>query len=415
MTEEKLEVQLHLEKAKLAAGASQTVDVLVRLAPPNVDISEAKRPKLNIGIALDRSGSMGGAKMREAREAAKYCVDQMLSSDIFSAVIFDDRVDVLFTSQPVDNREMLKRGIDRIEDRGSTALHQGWVEAGLQVSEHLDPNAINRVLLITDGQANVGETNPTRIVEHARSLAARGVSTSTIGIGQDFNEDLLLPMAEAGQGNAWHVQEPDDMKRIFESEMNGLLMQYGHTARLAIIPSAGVTVEDVLNDFEKDARGRYILPNLMHGSSLDIIVRLKVPAGNIGDTLELANFSVSFVSQASNEPRIETAELTTGFGSKEAVDGLPSNTDVLEVVTLLNNARARREMMEHIDRGDYEIAKSVRASIHGATEALFSVASSPQLAEELEDLRDLDTLLSRADYSSRKRMAYRRESTRKGK
>ena len=74
-----------------------------------------KRPKLNIGIALDRSGSMGGEKMHEAREAAKYCVDQMLPSDIFSTVIFDDHVDILFTSQPVTDREMFKRGIDRID------------------------------------------------------------------------------------------------------------------------------------------------------------------------------------------------------------------------------------------------------------------------------------------------------------
>ena len=415
MTEERLKVELHLEKAKLAAGTSQTVDVLVRLAPPNVDVSEAKRPKLNIGIALDRSGSMDGAKMREAREAAKYCVDQMLPSDVFSAVIFDDEVDVLFTSQPVGDRAMLKRGIDRIEARNSTALHQGWVEAGLQVSERLDPNAINRVLLITDGQANVGETNPTRIIEHARSLGSRGVSTSTIGIGTDFNEDLLMPMAEAGQGNAWHVQEPDDMKRIFETELNGLLMQFGHTAALAISPAAGVTVEDVLNDFEKDGQGRYILPNLMHGSPLNIIVRLKVPARDIGDTLDLADFSVSYVSQTLNAPKTETVRMVADLDSREAVDALTANPEVLESLTLLNNARARREMMDHIDRGDYEIAKCVRASMEQETSVLFSRVASPRLAEELEDLRDLDPLLSRQDHSSRKRMAYRRESTRKSK
>ena len=415
MTEERLEIQLHLEKARLAAGASQTVDVLVRLAPPNVDISEAKRPKLNIGIALDRSGSMSGPKMREAREAAKYCVDQMLPSDVFSAVIFDDIVDVLFTSQPVENREMLKHGLDRIEARNSTALHQGWVEAGLQVSERLDPNAINRVLLITDGQANVGETNPTRIIEHARTLATRSVSTSTIGIGSDFNEDLLMPMAEAGQGNAWHVQEPEDMKRIFETELNGLLMQFGHMATLAITPSAGVVVDDVLNDFEKDAQDRYILPNLMHGSPLNIVVRLKVPAGNVGEILDLADFSVSYISQASNVSRTETARLTAGFESKDVVDGIPANTDVLEAVALLNNARARREMMEHIDAGRYAAAANTLKSVAGETEVMLARAHSPRLAEELSDLNDLTPMLARADISTRKRIAYRRESTRKGK
>ena len=415
MTQQSPKIELLLEKPKLAAGGAQTVDVLVRVTPPNVDTAEAKRPKLNIGIALDRSGSMGGAKMREAREAAKYCIDQLLPSDIFAAVIFDDAVDVLFTSQPVENREMLKRGIDRIEARNSTALHQGWVEAGLQVSERLDRAAINRVLLITDGQANVGETNPTRIIEQARSVAARGVSTSTIGIGSDFNEDLLMPMAEAGQGNAWHVQEPDDMRRIFETELNGLLMQFGHGVTLSISPAQGVEVEDVLNDFEKDADGRFILPNLTHGSPLNMIVRLSVPATHVGDIRGLAALTVSFVSQASNDARSEAARLVAEFESRETVDMLPVNAEVIENVTLLNNARARREMMEHIDAGRYAAAASTLKSVADHTEIAFSLAHSPKLAEELSDLDDLRPMLASADISSRKRMAYRRESTRKSK
>jgi len=415
MTQQSPNIELLLEKPKLAAGGAQTIDVLVRVMPPNVETSEAKRPKLNIGIALDRSGSMGGVKMREAREAAKYCIDQLLPSDSFSAVIFDDVVDVLFTSQPVENREILKRGIDRIEARNSTALHQGWVETGLQVSERLDRAAINRVLLITDGQANVGETNPTRIIEQARSVAARGVSTSTIGIGTDFNEDLLMPMAEAGQGNAWHVQEPDDMRRIFETELNGLLMQFGHSVTLHISPAQGVKVEDVLNDFEKDADGRFILPNLMHGSPLNMVVRLSMPAGNVGDIRELATLTVSYVSQASNDARTEVARLAAEFESREAVDLLPVNAAVIETVTLLNNARARREMMEHMDAGRYAAAASTLKSVADHTEIAFARVHSPKLAEELSDLDDLQPMLASADISTRKRMAYRRESTRKSK
>ena len=409
-------IETHLEKAKLAAGSEQTVDVLVRIVPPKVDASEAKRPALNIAIALDRSGSMSGAKISEAREAAKYCVDQLLPSDIFSTVIFDDQVDVLFTSQPVVDREMLKRGIDRIEARNSTALHQGWVQAGLQVSERLNPAAINRVLLITDGQANVGETNPTRIVEQARSLASRGVSTSTIGIGTDFNEHLLMPMAEAGQGNAWHVQEPDDMRRIFETELNGLLMQFGHSVALAITPSAGVAVEDVLNDFEKDARGRYILPNLLHGSPLNIIVRLKVPAGAPGEGRKLAEFAISYNAQASQNPLVESTSLNVEFDTREAVEALDLNTMVLEHITLLNNARARREMMEHIDAGRYAAAAGTLRSAVDSTGIMFALDRKLEsINREMKDLDALEVMLSRQDPAARKRMAYQRESTRKGK
>src|SRR3954454_14595583 len=93
-------IEILTERPKLISGTAQTVDVLIRITPPESEANGARRPKLNIGIALDRSGSMGGAKMHEAREAAKYCVDQLLSTDVFSTVIFDDHVDVLFTGQP---------------------------------------------------------------------------------------------------------------------------------------------------------------------------------------------------------------------------------------------------------------------------------------------------------------------------
>jgi Ca-activated chloride channel family protein len=416
MTNKKL-IETFTEKPKLIAATEQTVDVLVRITPPEADTNEIKRPKLNIGIALDRSGSMSGEKMHEAREAAKYCVDQMLPSDIFSTVIFDDHVDVLFTSQPVTDREMFKRGIDRIHARNSTALHEGWVKAGLEVSEHLDANAINRVLLITDGQANVGETNPSRIVEQARQVAAKGVSTSTIGIGRDFNEDLLMPMAEAAGGNAWHVQEPDDMVRIFETELRGLIRQFAHSVTLSIKPAAGVKVVDVLNDFEKDAGGHLILPNLLAGSPLDIVVRFSVPATAAGETVEICDFELAYTGQATQAIKKNALAVALAADSAEVVAGLPSDAGVVQAVQLLMNARARREAMEHLDRGEFGAAVGTLKSYAAATSVLASRAPSAALDAELKDLEEIQfSLLSREeDDMSRKKMAYRREATRKGR
>ena len=106
---------------------------------------------------------------------------------------FDDHIDVLFPSEPVTNKSSMKNLISRVEARGSTALHEAWVRGGLTVSEQLIDRGVNRVVLITDGLANVGITSTDEIVSQAMGLNQRGVSTSTIGIGDDFNEDLLLP------------------------------------------------------------------------------------------------------------------------------------------------------------------------------------------------------------------------------
>ncbi|MBK9163344.1 MAG: VWA domain-containing protein [Acidobacteria bacterium] len=417
MESKKTHLQILTEKEMVAADTDQTIDVLLRVLPPSVEAGGLKRPKLNFGIALDRSGSMGGHKMAQAREAAKYCVDELLPTDTFSAVIFDGNVDVLFTNQPVANKEMLKRGIDRIEARGSTALHEGWVQAGIQVSERLSGGGINRVLLITDGQANVGEARPDRIVEQAKALAERGISTSTIGIGQGFNEDLLVPMAEAGQGNAWYVEEPQDMVRIFETELKGLVAQVGHTVTLGITPSPGVKVEDLLNDFETDASGRYILPNIRAGSPLDVLVRLKIPAGKVGETFSAAIFELRYTEQATQKPMAVTAEAEVVYDTAAAVAELRRNDQVLEAVTLLTNARARKEAMEYMDRGRFEDAQQVLFDRELQTDALFSLAPSLELEQEIEAVRDLNRLIADRsnDLLTRKRMSYERDLRRKSR
>jgi Ca-activated chloride channel family protein len=179
----------------------------------------------------------------------------------------------------------------------------------------------------------------------------------------------------------------------------------------------GVTVAEVLNDFETDAEGRYMLPNLQAGSPLDVVVRLRVSAGPEGGHRELATFELSFVGQESKLPETVATAFAADFAAAGAVASMPVNTAVVEAVALLMNARARREAMRRMDERDFEGAQFCLASVVGGTEILFSHTGSPALAAELDDLRELgDSLRSREnDAFSRKKMAYRREMVRKSK
>src|SRR5215211_5657412 len=157
-------VEFFTTHAKLEAGREQTVDMLIRITPtlspdPSSRPNWKGRPDLNLSLVLDRSGSMQGEKMMRAREAAMFCVDQMLPSDRLSVVTFDERIDVLFPSEPVTNKQSMKDLIARVTARGSTALHEAWMRGGLTVSEQMLDQGINRVVLITDGLANVGVTS----------------------------------------------------------------------------------------------------------------------------------------------------------------------------------------------------------------------------------------------------------------
>jgi Ca-activated chloride channel family protein len=400
-------IEVITERTLFPAGREQTADLLIRITPPKAE-AQTKRTRLNLGIVLDRSGSMEGEKIARAREAAAFCIDQLLAEDRVSLVIFDDAIDVLVGSQLAENKEAIKERISHIRARNSTALHEAWVRGGIEVSSHLISDAINRVLLITDGLANVGETNVDRIVTQAGELAARGVTTSTIGIGSDFNEDLLIPMAEAGRGNAWHVERAEDMARIFATEMEGLIAQVGHTVSLGFTPSDDVRVQEVLNDFEATHTGRYKLPNLLAGSPIDIVVRLKLPAQSVGTRFKALDLRLAWNPQGapSSDREILGQSVFIEFAETESA---PSDERVIKAVQFLMAARARREAIEHLDRGDIIAA---RASVVGATQVL-AQACAPYMAdsevqEQNEMLNDLVADLSSPEdiKMSRKKLSY---------
>lgn len=383
-------VELLTERAKLVADRDQTVDVLIRITPPEIDSGVGRRPKLNLSLVLDRSGSMEGEKMLRAREATAYCIDQLLPVDRLSVVIFDNIIEVLIPSQLAENKTQLKRSLAEVFARNSTALHEAWVRGGMQVSEHLTEGAINRVVLITDGLANEGLTNTDHIVSQTRGLMERGVSTSTIGIGEDFNEDLLVPMAQAGGGNSWHVKTADDMQRIFAVELEGLIAQIAHTVTLGLVPADGVRVSDVLNDFEMNETGRYKLPNLQSVSPLEVVVQLRVPAQDAGTRLRLLDLRLGYTPQELHSAEVIKHTLEIEFETEDAVMRLPVNHEVTKAVQMLMNARARAEAMRRMDAGDYAGSQHVMAEACAASIVAFSpLAASPDVQEEMGRLDQL--------------------------
>ncbi|MGK7874034.1 MAG: VWA domain-containing protein [Xenococcaceae cyanobacterium] len=136
------------------------LDVLVRITPPEVEVTQNRRPTLNIGFVIDRSGSMAARnKLNYARQAVCYGIEQLLPSDRLSVTIFDNKVQTLIPSTLANNKASFTRLVQNVKSGGSTALHAGWVQGGIQVSQDLTAE-LNRIILLSDGLANVGETNP---------------------------------------------------------------------------------------------------------------------------------------------------------------------------------------------------------------------------------------------------------------
>ncbi len=208
--------------------------------------TESKRLPLNISLVLDRSGSMSGDKIEYVRRAASFVVDNLQPEDVLSIVSYDDNVEVEFPSSQVLNKELIKNKIRNLTDRGSTNLSGGMLEGFKQVKSTYKSGYVNRVLLLSDGLANAGVTDPALLRNMVtEKVRTEGISLSTFGVGADFNEDLMTSLAENGSGNYYFIESPDKIPAIFDQELKGLLSVVAQNMDLELVLPEGVQIDKV--------------------------------------------------------------------------------------------------------------------------------------------------------------------------
>ncbi|THF87206.1 VWA domain-containing protein [Deinococcus sp. KSM4-11] len=399
-------------KTSLPAGQDSELTLLVRIHPAAAPVTSARRPPLNLSFVLDRSGSMSGTPIAMARTAIQVALRLMQPHDRVSVVAFDDRVETVVPSQLATDPEALCRAVAGITDRGSTALHAGWLEGAMLIAQHLDPQALNRVLLLSDGQANQGETRADVIAQHVKGLTARGVSTSTIGLGHDYDEALLQGMADAGDGNYEHIEHDDALPAFFAAELQGLTRTTGHTVSLGVEPNPalGSLRSDVLNDLPRNDLGRWQLANLIDGRPLDVVVTLHVPAQPQGTTVGVTRLRLAWTDRQGVRQKLR-AQLTLPVVDPAAYVQLPEDIQVTVAAERLRAARVREEAVAHAVAGNVPMSREVLSREHRRLSRL----AMPELASEVHGLVSLDRDFAEDEVIARKRATSQSYNTRRSK
>lgn len=223
-------------------GGSQLAYVL--LEAKTTDVMAQVRMPLNVALVIDHSGSMKGAKLFNVREAVKTVLDNLEPTDYISVVIFDDTAQVIIPSMPANDKPGMKAAIDRIQDAGGTTMSLG-MELGLNELRRWNiPNAIKRMIVLTDG-VTYGDTQKCRML--AREATGQGVTISTLGIGQDWDESLLDDIGTLSGGNpSEFIRNPGDAMSIFQQQYQSAVAVAVRNATLILRLPTGVTPRKVV-------------------------------------------------------------------------------------------------------------------------------------------------------------------------
>jgi Ca-activated chloride channel family protein len=339
--------------------------VLVRLGAPDAPAQQPRRGALNLALVIDRSGSMAGRPLKEAKRCARFIVESLSPGDRIAVIDFDDKVRVLAPSQAVGDRTGVLRVIDAIQAGGSTALHAGWLAGAEQAGAHVTRDTVSRVLLLTDGQANVGEHHPDVIASDCARLAEAGVSTSTYGLGQSFNEDLLAAMARGGLGNGYYGESAEDLMDPFREEFDLLASLFARQVRLSAQPAQGVQLRH-LNALRTDGEGRLIVPDIGHSAVGWALLRLTVPADLAeagGGEVHVLTVAATYQTTDGEQHSCAPAHLRLPRIPAAAFESLAEDGDVAERVREVRSAELQEQARqaafdEDWDRVDATLAQA---------------------------------------------------------
>ena len=376
----------------LTTQNAHQVGLLVTLAGD----TPARRAPINVSLVLDRSGSMSGLPLQSAKAAARRFASFLGSDDRLSVVAFDDRVETVFGPAPAGDSAAAD-AIERIDSRGSTNLSGGWLKGLKHVKRGL-VDGTNRVILLTDGQANQGVTDLGQLVAMSAAGATERVSTSCIGFGAHFNELLLEPMAKEAGGNYWFVESEDQMIGIFESEIEGLVALSAQNVEIEVSlthpRAAGVTFMQSV-PVQTTATGTW---RVAFG---DLYATSPRPLGLVFHVEDVDQLGKVEVAQVKVEADVVTSE---GIAHRTIVMPVIANLDgsdhveptVEETFLRFRTAKAREEAVRLSSRGDFDAAAT---RLEDAALACAPYMASPAVAEESRDLRAQAQLLKQRNYS----------------
>jgi Ca-activated chloride channel homolog len=356
---ELVDLSLQLQHDLVAVQTDVDLHVMVELAAPPAPTDRDREP-LHVALVIDRSGSMHGGRLEAAKRSASYLGHQLTSADQLAVVAYDDEVSLLHPLQPVDATR-IDGALAGLMTGGMTNLSGGWLKGVEELGRVAD--GVRRVLLLSDGHANQGIRDRSTLERMATEVAGGGVSTTTIGFGDGFDEHLMTAIADAGSGHGYFAETPDDAAGIFADEFADLATLVAQNVSVEVRPSGEVDVIEVLNAFPSTAVPGGVqvqLGDAFADRSVRLVLRLRVPAIASLGLATIGEVVVRWVAVGDEitQHTVTQPLVVNAVSADEAAQQLP-NAAVTEEVVVLAAAVATEEARKLADGGDLDEAKKV--------------------------------------------------------
>lgn len=360
-----------LSAGKILRGTGGQVYATFDLAADPAPASQ--RQPLNLALVIDRSGSMEGDKIQQAQAAALALIDRLGERDRIALIQYDDAAQIVVPSVKADRegKQRLATAVRLLQPGGATNLHGGMTLGRDEVLRTMASGQVSRVILLSDGLANAGESSSDVIADTARQAADKGVRIASVGVGLDYNEDLMEAIAESGRGNYYYVRDAAELERVLGGELSSAQATVAAQLELRLRPACiGVEIAEVYGYETRRDGDAVVVPmaDLFGGDSRRMVVAMRLPdrvAGRQGAVTAELRYRDVATGESRTVKLALALDVTDDLHAAEA----SIDRDVMAHVLKAQSAQSVRQAARAYEQGDAagaaEILRSSQARLKG--------------------------------------------------
>lgn len=353
----KVELKVGVADPIMLANKKQSTYLKVGLTGFPMPPAKTRAP-VNIALVIDKSGSMTGQKIKKAKEAAIAAMDRLHSDDVVSVIVYDQGVRVLLPATKLSDKSAAKQAVRKIHAGGSTALFAGVSKGAAEVQKFLDDNNVNRVILLSDGRANVGPDSPSELGSLGASLLKEKISVTTMGLGLDYHEDLMAQLAIKSNGNHLFIEKADELIAVFQREFDDVLSVVAQEVTISINVHEGLRPVRVLGQ-DAEIRGQdvtIVMNQLYAQQERFVLLEVEVPETAANSERQIASVGVTYANMHTKATDRLVGAAKVAFSEDSGKCQASRVSDVIEKWVLLYANEQNRLATKLRDEGRIDAA-----------------------------------------------------------